>query len=176
MHTMKGCRWMWLTRMYASANTDKKYLCPLSFTRSAWQDCKQTIKNKTNVFDTNLLLLLLSNLALWYSKLLTTLWRNLSREGRFSILLYMYVAMHMCSITCRSKITSNCGKNRNVYTNCWMSVCCSFHHILKSSVNYNWRDTGQQGIYLFYIIKKQKNVNDVCPPIDHRYEPGTIWE
>lgn len=85
---------------------------------------KQKIK-QIIVFNTNLLLLLLSNLALWYSKLLTTLWRNLSREGRFSILLYMYVAMYMCSYN-RSKMTSNCGKNRNVYTNCWMSVILQF--------------------------------------------------
>ena len=66
-------------------------------------------------------------------------------------------------------MTSKCGKNKRVAHEA--TAECA---ILTSYVICYWTDARQHGIYLFYILKKQrKNVHDaynlcVCPPIGHK--------
>ena len=56
----------------------------------------------------------------------------------------------------RSQRTSKCGKNKKVAHEGDSRVCYWFsYHILKSSVICYWADARQNGIYLFYILKKE---------------------
>ena len=59
-------------------------------------------------------------------------------------------------------MSSKCWKNKKVAheviaVGVWSCSC----HILMFSVIYNKVDTWQQGLNLFYTIKKQKNVNNI---------------